>query len=83
MSKWRLKTAENGTVWVHYEAGGNHIATPGDVWAGERIAELEAALVTMANGRKPCPSGTQRVSRDEMKDIARVLCLKFGLDWSK
>lgn len=48
---------------------------------GKRIAELEAALRELAIGRKACASGTQRISRDEMKNRAREHCIRLGIDW--
>lgn len=58
-SPWRIERHENGTLWVHYDAGGNRVATDGDVWAAARIEELEdciRALIEMAYE----PSDTKR-----------------------
>ena len=58
-------------------------ATPINLEAADRIEELEAAIIHLASGRKPCASGTQRISRDEMKSIAREYCVRFGLSWQQ
>lgn len=47
-----------------------------------RIVELEATLASIARGRKPCASGSQRVSRDELKTMARDACIRFGIEWN-
>jgi hypothetical protein len=56
----------------------SHLASD---WQTERIQQLEATLVAIAVGRKWCVSGTQRISRDELKTMARECCERLGIRW--
>ena len=50
-------------------------------WDDGRTAKMEAALARIARGRKPCPRGSQRICRDELKQIARDACTELRIDW--
>lgn len=50
--------------------------------AGQVInEELKKTMIAIARGRKPCASGSQRISRDELKTLARECCDRLGIEW--
>lgn len=75
---WKLARSPSGRPWVHYDAGGDREATGSDVWAAERIAELEAALRAIFLAADN--AGTEQEWADmvsaEMTDERRALVTK-------
>ena len=48
---------------------------------GVRLQAMQDALILIARARKDCPSGLQRISRDELSSIARECLGELGVDW--
>lgn len=42
---------------------------------------LLRTMKLIANGRAPCPSGDKRISRDDLKTMARDCLRSIGEDW--
>ncbi len=73
---WRFGASPSGQPHVYYEAGGDRAATGADMWAANRIADLEDAIIRM---QRSVPGGTV-CDPQAVADALREIAASVGVD---